>query len=372
MKIVYVSDTIYPFMHGGKEKRLFELSTRLAAQGHDVHIYTMHWWDEPDTVVMRDGVQLHALCKKYELYTGDRRTIKEGVMFGLACLKLIGVPFDVIDVDHMPFFPILSAWVACLSRHKKFYGTWHEALTRQEWIDYMGIGGNIAALIERICIRLPHTVIAASRHTMEGIQTTLKREKNVYLVASGIDYEAVQAIKPSSKHYDVMTVCRLVKDKNIDMLIKAIGVVAKKNPKVSLLILGNGPEKKRLVELTRRLKLTRNVHFVERMEAASDVYAHMKSAKVFCLPTRREGFSIVTLEALSCNTPVITLDSPTNASRFLVQDGKNGSLVKLDELVIAEALTSWLLTIKSKQLSRGVAKYSWDKLAKAQERIYAA
>jgi glycosyltransferase involved in cell wall biosynthesis len=41
-KIVFVSDAIYPYMKGGKEKRLHEITTRLARMGHDVHIYTMH------------------------------------------------------------------------------------------------------------------------------------------------------------------------------------------------------------------------------------------------------------------------------------------------------------------------------------------
>jgi len=155
MRIVFVSDAVYPYNKGGKEKRLYELSTRLVNLGHDVHIYTMHWWRTPEKVRNENGVQLHAISHFHDLYRGDRRSISEGILFGLACLKLMFVRFDVLDVDHMPFFPIYSGWLVCLLRGKKLYGTWHEALTVREWVGYMGVGGYIASAIEQVSIRLP-------------------------------------------------------------------------------------------------------------------------------------------------------------------------------------------------------------------------
>jgi glycosyltransferase involved in cell wall biosynthesis len=143
-RIVFVSDSIYPYMKGGKEKRLYEISTRLAAMGYDVHIYTMHWWKGSAKTREESGVRLHAICRYYNMYRGDRRTIGEGVIFGLACLKMLWQKFDVIDVDHMPFFPVFSTWIVCLLRRRKLHATWHEALTRQEWTTYMGPKGVIA------------------------------------------------------------------------------------------------------------------------------------------------------------------------------------------------------------------------------------
>src|SRR5260221_7593843 len=109
MKVVFVSDAVYPYNKGGKEKRLYELSTRLVKLGHDVHIYTMHWWRSPEKVRTEQGVRLHAISRRHDLYHGTRRSISEGILFGLACLKLLTVAFDVLDVDHMPFFPVYSA-----------------------------------------------------------------------------------------------------------------------------------------------------------------------------------------------------------------------------------------------------------------------
>jgi glycosyltransferase involved in cell wall biosynthesis len=369
VKIVFVSDAIYPYLTGGKEKRLYELSTRLSKLGHDVHIYTMHWWQTPETERTEDGVQLHALCRYHEMYTGDRRTIKEGVMFGLACLKLLTVNCDVMDVDHMPFFPVISAWIVRCLRGKKLHATWHEALTRQEWVDYMGPSGNIAAMIERLCIKLPHTITAASGRTQQLL--SLKRN-NVRLVTSGIDCKAVHAIEPAPLDCDVLAVCRLVKDKNIHLLIKAICTLAKATPNVTCTIVGKGPEKQRLMRQAHKLGLDTNITFIDQLPKASDVYAYMKAAKVFCLPTTREGFGIVTLEALGCGTPVVTTDSLTNASRSFINNGHNGAIVPLNEQAIAAAIRQWLTSGKPAAIAEKVAKYDWSLLAKQQAKVYAS
>jgi glycosyltransferase involved in cell wall biosynthesis len=369
-KIVFVSDAIYPYMIGGKEKRLHEISKHLAAMGHDVHIYTMHWWDEPSKTRLEDGVQLHAICGYHAMYAGDRRTIKEGVIFGLACFKLFGVKFDVLDVDHMPFFPIFSSWIVCALRGRKLYGTWHEALSRHEWISYMGLSGGIAALIERMSIRLPHRITAASSQTKERLATTHGRAKRVELVASGIDAAALGNVKPAPIDCDVLYAGRLVKDKNVDKLILAIEIVAQTRPEVQCYIIGHGVEKPRLQQEVKRHDLQKNVTFLEPFPHATDMYAYMKAAKVFCSPSVREGFGIVSMEALSCGTPVVAINSPTNAARHLIKDGQNGSIVALKPAALAEAITHWISTDQKLAMDTPLADYDWSKLAQKQAEVY--
>lgn len=45
MKIAYVHDVIYPHVKGGAEKRVWEISRRLADRGHEVHIFGMKYWE---------------------------------------------------------------------------------------------------------------------------------------------------------------------------------------------------------------------------------------------------------------------------------------------------------------------------------------
>jgi glycosyltransferase involved in cell wall biosynthesis len=374
MKIVFVSDAVYPYNKGGKEKRMFELSTRLAKLGHEVHVYTMHWWDTPESTRLEHGVHLHAISKKYEMYSGDRRSIKEGILFALACLKLFGIRFDVIDVDHMPFFPVISTWIVCVLtfRRRKFFGTWHEALSRRDWIDYMGRSGHIAAAIERFSTKLPYRISAASAQTTRQLAAYHHRTKRVEFIANGIDTKLLNRVKPADVNCDVLYVGRLVKDKNVAVLIQAIAIAVKDNPKLRCVVVGHGVEKANLEKLVVRLKLTKHVAIMNPLAEAKDVYAYMKRAEVFVLPSVREGFGIVALEALGCGTPVITIDAPANAAKDLIEDGVTGSVVKLNARAIARAIENWTNTGSDLPIAEHVAGYAWDKIAARQVEAYAS
>lgn len=369
-KMVFVSDAVYPYMMGGKEKRLHEITKHLASMGHDVHIYTMHWWDEPSKVHREDGVTLHALCKYHQLYNEDRRTIKEALLFGFACFKLFRVQFDVLDVDHMPFFPIFSAWVVCTLRRRRLHGTWHEALSQREWTNYMGRSGVIASAIERMSIRLPHSITAASAQTKEMLESVHGRARRVETVASGIDTALINSVAPANVDCDVLYVGRLVKDKNVDKLLEAIAILARQFPTIQCIIVGKGPEKTHLKRLAVRRRLQNNVIFLEPFPEAAEVYAYMKAAKVFCSPSVREGFGIVSLEALGCGTPVVTIDTPANAARHLVTHGKNGSVVTLTPAALAEAIQYWIMVPQLPDIAAQVADSDWRQLAQRQVEVY--
>lgn len=373
MKIVYVSDAIYPYNKGGKEKRLYELSTRLSRLGHDVHIYTMHWWDGPETTRVENGVTLHAICRHFPLYKagGDRRSIFEAIMFGLACFRLFPVTFDILDVDHMPFFPIYSAWIVCTLRGRRLYGTWHEALNRADWIKYMGFVGNIAYLIEHLSIKLPYRITAASHHTYQAISQLHNRTRNLSLITPGIDTKLLHKLSPAPITCDVLYAGRLVKDKNVDKLVRAIKLLKHDIPEIRCIIVGHGTERAHLKSLITKLDLAKNIKLIQPLESDAQVYAYMKAAKVFCLPSIREGFGMVVLEAIGCGTPVVTVNNLANNARHLIQQGQNGSIVPLQVSALADALEIWLHQSKPAATIHEVRQYDWRIKAKQQAKAYA-
>ena len=58
MRIALVSDSIYPYNKGGKETRSYDLAVKLAEKGHEVHFYTMKFWEGED-VIKKDGFYLN-------------------------------------------------------------------------------------------------------------------------------------------------------------------------------------------------------------------------------------------------------------------------------------------------------------------------
>jgi len=160
IKIAFVTDAIYPYNKGGKEKKIYEVATRLAKKGNDVHIYTMKWWEE-DTVQKKEhGVTLHAISRLYPLYSGQRRSFKEAVFFSLHCLKLLKEDFDIIDVDHMPHLVIFPLKFVCFLKRKKLIVSWNEVWGKEYWRKYLGLLGFLAYYIEKISIMLPDRIIS--------------------------------------------------------------------------------------------------------------------------------------------------------------------------------------------------------------------
>jgi glycosyltransferase involved in cell wall biosynthesis len=160
-------------------------------------------------------------------------------------------------------------------------------------------------------------------------------------IGIGVDIEYIASIKPSPHHSDVIYVGRLLSHKNVDVLIEAIGLLVNKQPQIKCIIIGRGPEEAALHTLNQQLGLQNNIQFMNNIEDIDDVYALMKSSKVFVLPSTREGFGIVVLEANACGLPVITTNHPDNAAKNLIHS-KNGHQVTLSAEHIAQAIvTDW-------------------------------
>jgi len=375
MKIAFVSDAIYPYNKGGKEKRIYEISTRLAKCGHNVHIYCMKWWKEKETHRIENGVHLHAISRYYPLYSGKRRSIKEAVMFAFACFKLIREDFDVIDVDHMPYFVLFSTKVVCILKRKKLIASWHEVWGREYWREYLGGLGNIAYIIEKLSVLMPNEIISVSNHTTNKLKNNLKFKKKIYTIPNGNDFEKIQEIKSSRRKSDVIFAGRLLSHKNVDILIKSIKLIKEKNPEIKSLIIGDGPEKKRLEVLAQKLNLEKNIKFLGFLENNDDVYALIKSSKVFVLPSTREGFGIVVIEANACGIPVITVDHKDNSARDLIEEGRNGFICQLDEEEIKKRIIKILINNSSREMQKKVCmdlakKYDWNKIVDEIEGVY--
>jgi glycosyltransferase involved in cell wall biosynthesis len=151
-----------------------------------------------------------------------------------------------------------------------------------------------------------------------------------------------------------------------------MAIAAKANPELRCTIVGDGPEKAALAQLIRTLHLTGTVKIRKPIANARNVYALMKRAKVFVLPSVREGFGMVALEALSCGTPVVTINTPANAAKHLITNGRTGSLTQLDAQAIATAILTWTTKDQKHNTDRYLKNYDWNALAVQQAKVYAS
>ncbi|MCB0338288.1 MAG: glycosyltransferase family 4 protein [Bdellovibrionales bacterium] len=104
---------------------------------------------------------------------------------------------------------------------------------------------------------------------------------------------------------DILCVGRLVSDKGVDLVIRALDLLKKRNLAPILSIVGDGPELEKLKNLVCELQLDSQVSFCgsQSGNALSDLY---RSHKICVIPSRwQEPFGIVALEAIACGCTVI-------------------------------------------------------------------
>jgi len=370
-KIAVVADSVYPFATGGKEKRIYDITTRLASTGCEATIYCMKLWEGPDTIV-RDGVTFCAIAPRFGLYNGARRSILPAVVFALCCFRMLFKKFDVADVDHIPHLVLFSMKIVCVLKGKPLLATWHEVWGAAYWREYLGgTMGSLAALIEKWSIRLPDAIISVSGHTTALLRPLAGPRKKIFTIPNGLDFAHISTLSPAQKGTDIVFAGRLLAHKNIDMLLRAVAILSRTRPNVSAAIVGEGPEKERLVSLARELKIERNVSFLDFFPTHDELYRFMHASKVFALPSSREGFSIVVLEANACGLPVVTVSQEHNAARDLVDEGENGSVVDFSPEALAQGIEKFLASPVSCDTCVSYAKkYEWQPLVEDVARVY--
>jgi len=375
MKIAYVYDAVYPWVKGGAEKRIYEVSRRLVQRGHEVHWFGIKWWDGEKDIV-KDGIYLHGIGEWDNLYVDGRRSISEGLYFGLKTLTGLRGDFDVIDCQEFPYFPCFSAKVHSMVKGSVLVITWYE-IWGDYWFEYLGTKGLFGWTVERLITKLPKLAVPISEHIKEDLKTLKVSESIMQVVPNGVDFYRLQEIRPLDEEFDVIYVGRLISHKNVDMLIRAISIAREKIPNIRCGIIGDGPNMSELRALSNELGLDKNVMFSGFIESDEEVYARMKSSKVFVLPSTREGFPNTILEANSCGLPAIIVRHEKNAGVGVVEDGCNGFILNLSSEEIAEKIVYLLQNEKElNDLGRTAVEfaesYDWGVIVKRIEDVYEA
>jgi len=366
MKIAQVYDAVYPWEKGGIQKRVWEISRRLA-DDHDIHWYGCKYWDGPD-VYEREGVTLHGVTPPGELYVNGRRSIGQALSFTAHLTPtLVRTDFDLVHVQEFPYFPCFSGKAAGLLRGIPLVVTWHE-IWDEYWEEYLGALGPVGRSVERLAVHLPDIHVAVSRRTRADVEAMA--DCKAHLVPNGISLEEIRTTKPAADPPDVVYVGRLIEQKNVDLLLEALAAYREHRPTVTCDVIGEGPEESDLRTLATDLGVDSHIRFRGFLEEYEDVLGVIKGADVLVLPSRREGFGITALEALACGTPVVTIDHPRNAATALVDDGRTGYICSPESEAVARAIEQATTTIDPEACVEAAQQYDWDQITARMERLY--
>ena len=119
-----------------------------------------------------------------------------------------------------------------------------------------------------------------------------------------LDRDALKVDPSIEKKYTVVFCARLVPNKRLGPVIDAVAAL----PGVSMLVIGDGPERELYEQRVRSEHLEDRIHFTGWPPTNNDVYHAMQSARIFVLNSTSEGGPRVAMEAMALGLPIISTD----------------------------------------------------------------
>ena len=102
----------------------------------------------------------------------------------------------------------------------------------------------------------------------------------------------------------ILSVCRLIPRKNLEFALAVVKKLIKKKYMIKYLIVGGGPEKKKLEEISEKLKISSFVHFFN-YTGDSELREIYENSDIFFMPSKHEAFGISALEAMASRIPPV-------------------------------------------------------------------
>ncbi|MDP3012737.1 MAG: glycosyltransferase family 4 protein, partial [Candidatus Subteraquimicrobiales bacterium] len=300
--------------------------------------------------------QVDTLKQKGVNFTLVVNTIKKGgwvslFKYLLLFIKVIKASFYDFDLIHYHYlFPNgLLALIPYVLRRKPLIATAHGSdvnlVAKVGWIKRLN-----SLVFKHLSI-----LICVSEDLASELQQVFQiNPKKVLVVDCGVDTDIFKpedknrlrnliGLSPSQKI--VLYVGNLVLVKGVNYLIEALPEIIKKHPEVYLVLIGSGPALKDLQREVVALNLEDYVRF-EGAKPHWQIPRWMGAADVFVLPSEREGFGLVALEAMACGVPVVA--SKVGGLTEFIEDGKDGFLINSgDKNALVEKINYLLTNFKA-------------------------
>lgn len=369
MKVLQTPVRFYPFT-GGVENYVYYLSRELVKSGNKVKVVCAN---EPPTKTkdMVEGIEVERLS-----YLG--KIANTNLTSGLPS-ALSAADCDIIHT-HIPT-PWCADWSAFYSqrKNKPLVVTYHNDI----------IGKGVASLIARIynlfglkyVLKTADKIVITQSDYLHSSAHLKEYHDKIEVIPNGVDIDKFKPKKMQANECSYIFFLSVLdefhKYKGLDYLLKSLKILKDRMPKVKLVVGGEGVLLDHYKEMAILMGLKDNVEFVGFIpdEKIADYYSQ---ASVFVLPSissLQEGFGIVALEALACETPVITTDI-VGVAEDLKQIHGGIVVPPKDTAKLADAIQDILedRKLQEEMGKRGrklvERKYTWKRVASSMEKLY--
>ncbi len=297
---------LYPTF-GGSGIVATELGKALSKKGHEIHFIT---YSEP--------VRLGELRKNifyHEVRTSDYPLFKFTPYEQVLTSKLVDVvKFEKLDLLHV-HYAIPHASAAYMAQQiLKDQGVEIPFVTTLHGTDITLVGKDPSfEPVINFSINKSNRVTAVSENLKKETFELFDIKNNIEVIPNFIclkeykldnnDYYK-KRFAPNNEKV-ICHVSNFRKVKRIEDVIIAFEGISKEID-VKLLLVGDGPERARLEQISRNSKFSKNIFFLGSLKSTKEV---LNISDLFILPSSKESFGLSALEAMACGVPVIASDS---------------------------------------------------------------
>ena len=264
-------------------------------------------------------------------------------------------------------------------------GTPVRVVTRHHSDYHTRIGKRWHVLLDQLCTRQSHAVIAVSQHTAEHLVSVegAPRDK-VRVILNGVDFERVRTSGADARERVrrelaigeealLLTAARLHPEKGYEHLFRAVPEVRRLSKRsIVWLVAGTGPFEERYREMVRAMGCADVVRF---LGFRGDLPDLMAAADLFVLASVTEAFGLVLAESLGLGTPVVA--TRVGGIPEIVDDGVDGQLVApCDSPALATAIAGLLnepaalLRLRGAGRSKVMQRFRFEEMMRRYESVY--
>ena len=204
------------------------------------------------------------------------------------------------------------------------------------------------------------TVLTVSNFSKNELLKYNPNLKDIRLFPNCIKMQDTSKIleNPYNKNeFNILSVTRLSKgeeSKGIDTMIKTIPLLIVQIPNMKYSVIGKGEDTIRLKQIAKELDVEKYIDFLGFVD---DINAYYQHCDIFSLPSKKEGFGIVYLEAMQYKKPVIGVNfgGPTD----VIKHNETGYLCEYDNLNELSNCIFEIFINKSKRIELGTNGYEY-------------
>ena len=211
------------------------------------------------------------------------------------------------------------------------------------------LSGSFFRRLSFFMFRFADGIIMQTSRGVEFLPKYLR--KKAVIMPNSVDQRFMGTELCEERKQQIVSVGRIDDNKNQKMLLEAFNDIKDEYPSWSLHLYGDGEQRSRLEEMYDCDQITFHGQ-------VGDVEKHVKDASVFVLPSKQEGMPNALIEAMALGLACISTDCPCGGPADLIESGKNGILIPVDDVKELEKELRLLMEDEelTKKLGREAAK----------------